>query len=304
MQVMTTSGSTHLALRARLLHPLLLAALLLLASPARPDGLPLWELRGDTNRVFILGSIHFLRPGEDRLPDRVLSAYEDADVVVMELDLDDLDPLASAAVMQRLGTDPDGRPLAVLLGSRDYEKAAAKAQAIGIDLALLSAYEPWLAAITLTQLKLQMLGFDASAGVEQQLLALAQRDRKEIKGLETLEEQLEAMDQLPPATQRDFLLATLDEAADIENRIGDIVSAWRTGDLRAMEADLLDGMRDQPELYRRIVVERNRNWVRKIEALARGERDVLVVVGTLHLVGRDSLIKMLGEAGHAPRQLH
>ncbi len=303
MQVVATGGSGHPEKSGRTLNPVFLAGLLLLALPTRSEGLPLWEMRGEANRVYILGSMHFLRPGSDRLPARVINAYEDAEVVVMELDLDDLDPLASAATLQRLGLDPDGRSLEELLGSRDYQAAASRARAIGVDMALLSGYEPWLAAITITQLKLQLLGFDASAGVEQQLLALAQHDGKEIRGLETLEEQLAAMDELPPAAQRAFLLETLDEAADIEGRIDDIVTAWRNGDLRAMEREFLDGLRDQPDLYRRIVVERNRNWARQVEALAGERRDYLVVVGTLHLVGPDSLIEMLSDAGLAPRQV-
>jgi uncharacterized protein YbaP (TraB family) len=53
--------------------------------------------------VRILGSIHFLRPGRDSLPAAVLAAYDDADVVVMEIDLDRIDPVAAQATMQELG---------------------------------------------------------------------------------------------------------------------------------------------------------------------------------------------------------
>jgi uncharacterized protein YbaP (TraB family) len=147
------------------------------------------------------------------------------------------------------------------------------------------------------------MGFDAQSGVEQQLVRLAQRDGKEIRGLETLDEQLEAMDALPPAAQRAFLLQTLEEAATMEGEIGDIVGAWRAGDTAKLEEEFLAGLQDQPELYRRIVVDRNRNWVGRVTGLARGGQDALVVVGTLHLVGPDSLIAMLDAAGLAPRQV-
>jgi hypothetical protein len=257
---------------------------------------------GERNRIHILGSIHFLRPGRDGLPAGVIGAYEDADVLLMELDLDDLDPQLAQATLQRLGMDPKGRTLEVLLGQRDYQTAVARARPLGIELALLQAYEPWLAAITITQLQLQRLGFDASSGVEQQLLRLAQRDRKEVRGLETLDEQLAAMDALPPAAQSAFLLETLEDAATMKDRVDDIVDAWRRGDLDAMEAEFLDGLQGQPDLYRRIVVDRNRNWARQLSSLTRDQRDYLVVVGTLHLVGPDSLIGMLERAGHAPRQ--
>ncbi|MCK6371956.1 MAG: TraB/GumN family protein [Gammaproteobacteria bacterium] len=295
-----TAGSSPVL---RCVWQALLLGLLLGASPAWADSAPLWEMRGEANRIYLLGSMHFLRPGRDALPAAVISAYQDADALIMELDLDDLDPVASAGLLQQLGTDPEGRSLQELLGGSDYQEAVDRARAIGIDIGLLQTFEPWLAAITISQLKLQMLGFDASAGVEQQLAVLAARDGKEIRGLETLQEQLAAMDALPPKAQRTFLLETLDEAADIDGRIDDMVTAWRQADLRAMERQFLDGTQQQPELYRRIVVERNRNWARQFADLARERRNLLVVVGTLHLVGPDSLIGMLEDAGFEPQPL-
>jgi hypothetical protein len=276
---------------------------LLIARPALPDNLPMWEIAGAHNTIRLLGSIHFLRPGRDSLPPALVAAVDDADVVLMELDLDDLDQAGAQVSLQTLGIDPGGRTLEALLGERDYRLAATKANALGIDLALLQAFEPWLAAITVSQIELQKLGFDSESGVERQVLQLAARDRKEVRGLETLQEQLAAMDALPPATQRAFLLQTLDEAADMREQIDDIVEAWKTGDVRTMESEFLDDVRKQPDLYRRIVVDRNRAWARKIGALTRERTDYLVVVGTLHLVGPDSLVRMLDKAGHTSRQL-
>lgn len=263
----------------------------------------MWEIEGAHNTIRLLGSIHFLRPGRDSLPPAVVGAVEDADVVLMELDLDDLDQAEAQVSLQTLGIDPAGRTLEALLGARDYRLAVTKANVLGIDLSLLQAFEPWLAAITISQIELQKLGFDSESGVEQQVLRLAQRDRKEIRGLETLQEQLAAMDALPLVTQRAFLLQTLDDADDMKDQIDEIVEAWKTGDVSAMESEFLDDVRDQPDLYRRIVVDRNRAWARKIGPLARERTDYLVVVGTLHLVGPDSLIRMLEAAGHPARQL-
>jgi uncharacterized protein YbaP (TraB family) len=284
-------------------HALLASLLLLGAAAARPDAGSVWELRGASNRIDIVGSIHFLRPGEG-LPPAVAAAYDKADVVVMEIDLDDLDPLASQATIQRLAIDEQGRTLDVLLGSRDYQAAVTKADALGLDLSALRPFEPWMAALTIIQLQLVQLGFEADSGVEQQLLTLAARDHKEVRGLETLDEQLSFLDALPPAAQRAFLMETLDEAADMKDEVEDIVRAWRAGDTSSLEKEFLGELRDQPELYRRIVVDRNRNWTGKIGAMTRDRQDYLVVVGTLHLVGPDSIIRMLEQAGHAPRQVH
>ena len=43
---------------------------------------------------------------------------------------------------------------------------------------------------------------------------------------------------------------------------------------------------------------RNRQWLPKIEALLKEDRDYLVVVGALHFVGRDGLLALLKQDGH------
>ncbi len=275
---------------------------LLLSCQARADALPMWELDGPAKHVRILGSIHLLRPG-DTLPPAVVAACKEADVLVMELDLDALDPVTTAATMQRLAIDPKGRTLDVLLGPRDYALAETKAEALGLDLSLLRPFEPWMAAITITQLQLAKLGLDMESGVEQQLLSVAREDHKEVRGLETLEEQLSFMDTLSPPAQRAFLMETLDEAQSMEEDLDDIVTAWQRGDVRILEKEFLDELRRQPELYRQIVVERNRSWAGKLAPMLRDGRDYLVVVGTLHLVGPDSLIRDLADRGFSARQV-
>lgn len=279
-----------------------LALLCLLSGRGQADSLPMWQLTGTANHVRILGSIHLLRPG-DTLAPGIVAACRDAEVLVMELDLDDLDPAASAATMQRLAIDPGGRTLDVLLGPRDYPAAVAKAQTLGIDLALLRQFEPWMAALTITQLELAKLGLDTQSGVEQQLLPLARQDHKEVRGLETLEEQLSFLDALSPASQRAFLMDTLDEAKTMQEELDEIVAAWKSGDVRVLEKELLEDLREQPELYRQIVVERNRRWAGQLAPMFRDGKDYLIVVGTLHLVGPDSLIRKLDEAGFPSRQV-
>jgi hypothetical protein len=276
--------------------------LALFASPAFCGALPMWEIRGTANTVTILGSIHFLRP-DDPLPARVLDAYDDAETIVMELDLDDADALAMQSLIQKLGIDPQGRSLEILLGADDWRRAQQKAKSMEIDLALVRGFEPWLAAVTVTQLRLQQLGFQSDHGVEQRILQRARADRKEIRGLETATEQLSLLDKLSPQAQRTFLMVTLDEAVDIGEQVDDIVRAWQAGDTRALEDEFLEGLRDQPEIYQSIVVQRNRNWVEPVVALTRAREDYLVVVGALHLVGPDSLIRLLDREGVQPRQL-
>ena len=266
------------------------------------NALPLWELEGARNRVHILGSVHFLRAQDYPLPDAIMSAFGAADVIVFELDLSELDPIAMQTLLHKMAIDPQGKSLESYLGARNWQSATTLAADMDIDLAAMQPYEPWFAALQITQLRLGQLGFDGSFGIETRLTLEAVSAGKEIRGLESLEDQFSALDSLPPPAQREFLMQTLVDAAGIADGLDRIVAAWRAGDVDSLETELMQSMRDQPELYDRILVQRNRNWTRQIVGLANGREDVLVVVGALHLVGDDSVIRMLDAAGYPAKQ--
>ncbi len=266
-------------------------------------GLPLWQVEGAGNRVYLLGSVHLLRPADYPLPDEIYAAYADAEILVMELDLDDLDRAAMAEMIAALGGIADGGSLAALLGDADYRRATALAQSADIPLDSLESVEPWLAAITIEQLLLTRLGFDPALGIENHLAGRAAQDGKEIHGLETLRQQLGAFDGLSLETQRRLLLGTLEESAAMPALMEEILRAWRTGDVESLASIMLADMRDEPELYRALVVSRNRAWTTDIEALLDDDEDYLVVVGALHLVGPDGVPQMLERRGHTAAQL-
>ena len=67
---------------------------------------------------------------------------------------------------------------------------------------------------------------------------------------------------------------------------------------KAMAKLLQEGFDEYPDLYRPLTVERNRKWVPQIEQLLDDRDDYLVVVGALHLVGKDSVIDLLERKGH------
>ena len=68
----------------------------------------LWSLQGKTNKVYLLGSVHLLKESET-LPAAIDSAYADAEALVMEIDMDDLDPAEMQQAALELG-DAAGGP--------------------------------------------------------------------------------------------------------------------------------------------------------------------------------------------------
>ena len=281
---------------------LVLTLVILLSSPTVwPDtaGHPvtLWRATGQSNSVYLLGSIHLLRPGDYPLPAAIDAAYEEAEVLVMELDMDDLDGAQAQQLFTRYGVLPDGKTLRDLMGEPAYQQASAAAEAINIPIEMLAQSEPWLAAITVEMMMLYRIGFNPMLGIEMQLVSQAAHDGKPIEGLETAAEQTAFLDGLSLDTQRDMLLQTLEDGAGIEESIDEIIRAWRYGDIAALESGLLRDLEKNEELSEALVNRRNRRWVTQISELLDDSDDYLVVVGALHLIGDQGVPELLARSG-------
>lgn len=285
------------------MYRLIIAALLLSPIAAAEHALPMWEIEGASNRVFLLGSVHLLREADYPIPSAIYAAYDEAEALYMELDIDDLDPTTSQALVAELGVIKGGLTLEDLLGSPLYAEASTLAANINIPIAMLATSEPWLAAITVEQLMLSRLGFDPANGIEMHLAARAGSDGKEILGLETMADQLGFLDSLSLDAQRDLLMQSLRDSVDIEPMMDGLILAWRHGDVAYLETNMLRDMQEHEELYDAIVVTRNRNWTETIEALLEDDQDYLIVVGALHLIGTDSVPGILERNGWQVTQM-
>lgn len=283
----------------------LILTLCLCATFVRADGgqpLPLFEVAGQHNRVWILGSIHLLRDSDLPLPAEFDRVYEQAEALVMELDLAAVDPLTMLATTRHYAIDPDGRSLAQLLGPQAYATAKQRAEAVELPLAMVDQVEPWFATITLTQVMLQRLGFRVEHGLESIYLARAQADGKAMSGLETLAEQFAILDGLTPDLQKRFLLDSLADLGELEAQFEPLVAAWKSGDMEELEA-LTNVSLDDSALQAALVTRRNRRWADALEPLLANKDDYLVIVGAGHLGGRDGLVALLQKAGFDVQQL-
>lgn len=263
----------------------------------------LWRVAGEVNSVYLLGSIHLLREKDHPLPSVIDEAYDDAEVIVMELDMDDMDPVYAQAAFNRAGVMTDGTTLKDLMGDEAYAQADSAATALDIPLDMLDQSEPWLAAITIELMMLYRLGFNPALGVEMIVTQRAIADGKPIEGFETIDEQLSFLDGLPIEAQREMLLQILVEAASLRESIDDLVDAWHHGNTAALEDVLLSSMAEQEDLSDILISNRNLRWAEKITTWLGDDKDYLVVVGALHLVGDEGVPALLDDRGFGIQQL-
>jgi len=298
---MTLPNSTRRGLRRGLAGALLLASLASFStSGARADGAAVWSMKGEHNTVYLAGSVHALPRDHAELSPQLELAYEAADVIVMEVDLDDLNPLEAVEFLTSHGTLPEGQTLATVIGAKHYAAIVRLAGSLDLPELAISRLEPWAAAMVLTQFALMKSGYDPQLGVDMQLAERARVDHKPIDGLETVVEQLGIFDARSIGEQSKFLIDSAKDVPKMQQDLDRLITAWRKGDLRGMEREFAKERAQAPALYDELLGARNRRWLPKIEALLDSDRNYLVLVGTLHFVGHDGLLELLTRAGHKP----
>jgi uncharacterized protein YbaP (TraB family) len=282
-----------------------LAGVLLLActlafggAAARADGASVWSVKGKRNTVYLAGSVHALPQEHAELSRQLEAAYQAADAIVMEVDLDDLNPLEAMQFVAENGTLPASQSLEDVVGAAKYAKIVELAESIDVPEPALARLEPWAAAMVLTQFALMKSGFDPELGVDMQVTARAKEDGKPIEGLETVVDQLSIFDSRSLAEQTKFLVDAADDVPKMHDDLAHLIAAWRTGDMQALEREFNKERAQAPALYDQLLGQRNRKWLPKIEALLDEDQDYLVLVGTLHYVGHDGLLELLADDGH------
>ncbi len=263
----------------------------------------LWEVHGKHNTVYILGSIHVLRPSDYPLAPAMLNAYSAAQIIYMEVNLQELDSQAVQAEMLSSAIMPEDKGLPAVLGKERYGRAYALAHEVGVELPSFDQFAPWFAAEAISQLQLMHLGFQPQSGVEAYFLERARTDGKSVAGLETVHDQIALFQNMSLDAQAEYLISSLEQAHDLPKEVDEMVRAWQRGDTEWFTNELKSELGGDPQLYQSVLVARNRKWLPKIEALLKDDKNYLVIVGTGHLVGRGSVIDLLKKDGIGATQL-
>ena len=77
-----------------------------------------------------------------------------------------------------------------------------------------------------------------------------------------------------------------------------MIDSWSSGDEELMIETLIKPMFQQEDVYQKLLVQRNNNWIPVIEELLTKKQNTLVVAGAAHFVGEDGVIKLLSDKGY------
>jgi uncharacterized protein YbaP (TraB family) len=264
---------------------------------------PLWEARGKSNRVYLLGSIHFAKNDFYPLAKPIEEAYERSSLVVFEANLGAMKSMETQASLLKAGVCPPGETLSQQVAQETYSALQAWLKNNAVPPSMFDQMKPWLASVTLVALELQKLGFNPNQGIDEHFYSRAKGDKKEIRGLETVDFQIDLFAKLSREDSELFLKSMLDDTERFPKIFADVIEAWKTGDAAKLEPLLLEVTKKYPAIYKKFLTDRNRVWLPQIEELLTGEKDVFVVVGMAHLVGSDGVVQLLKKKGVRVEQL-
>ena len=258
----------------------------------------LWKVEAPGGATaYLLGSLHVLTADAYPLPAPIDKAFAGSKTLVEEVDLDEMsDPMLMMAALSKAMLS-DGQTLDQVIAADTYAEVKKRAEAYGMPMMALQRMKPWLVAVTLMAPTLQSAGFKPELGIDRHFFDRAKEKGLKRQALETLAYQLDRFDQMPMKLQEELLKATIEDLDTQVTGVKDMVRAWSSGDLGTIEKLTLTTFLESPELYQRLLLERNQNWVPFVERCLSENAACFVVVGAAHLVGKDGLPALLAKKG-------
>jgi uncharacterized protein YbaP (TraB family) len=262
-----------------------------------------WSVRGGSNTVYILGSLHLLSKESYPLGKAYEDAFQNSEVVVFEVDPGELEKPETIRMVLSKAALENGKTLEETLSPETYRLAKEKLKDAGVDIQMFSKTKPWFVAVTVAVLKLSQMGFQPEEGVDRYFYNKAKEGQKGVMGLETAEFQIDLIASIGGDTEDDILLHTLKDLDVMEAEMKSLVGSWKRGDVGEFKKVILKSYWEYPRVYDELIAARNKNWLPHIEKYLGGDKNYLVVVGAGHLVGPDGLINMLTQKGYKVEQM-
>jgi len=292
--------------RLRLAGPLLAVALAFTTACASvripaaraPDGPAMWVVRDEDSTIYLFGTVHVMRAEAAWRTPRIAAALAASDELVLEITEVD-NPAAMLPAIQRHGLDLTRR-LSTKLTLDENQRLDRAARSMGMDVQAFEPMRPWMVSLQLVIGALTRAGYDPEAGVDRILKSEALAAGKRVTALETVDQQLGFFGSLPPEVELRLLRESLDDFDKSAEAFDPLADGWLRGDLKALERYMVrDWKREAPDLYRVLIVDRNRNWAGQLEAKLKGSGTSFVAIGAGHLVGPDSVQAQLRARGIA-----
>ncbi|MEO6114122.1 MAG: TraB/GumN family protein [Sphingomicrobium sp.] len=248
------------------------AAPLVRATPA------MWQIRDADTTVYLFGTFHTLDPRLAWFDDRLRAAFDQSGELVLETIVPtNRDQIRAAG---NVVTDEPVSPG----GPRRAKPFLAQTQT-AIDQGRAS-------------------GLSVEHGADAVLRRVADAVGKPVAGLEKFEDQLGALARIPAIPPPGSAVAAPLVLSPAPITLGELLSAWKLGDMTAFSTMLSSFEAKSPVAYRMLIADRNERWGEWIVQRMDQPGTVFVAVGAGHLAGKDSVQQWLAAKGITATRVH
>ena len=251
----------------------------------------LWKISGpDIKESYLFGTIHILPQSDFALQKGVEEAFAEAEKIILEIDMDD--PGMQVEMMQ-YAKMPDGQSLDKLLTEAEYAQLDKWVQkSANVKLKMVQNLQP----ILLTALIIGEYLDGPPASYEGTFVTMAQAQKKEILGLESIKEQMEAIAGYGIDSQVKDMKKMLADPEQYREAFTQLLAMYKTQDPDGLY-DLIESQMSGGDMNANLLEKRNQNWVPRIQEFA-AEQSCFFAVGSGHLGGEKGVIRLLRGAGY------
>jgi uncharacterized protein YbaP (TraB family) len=262
-----------------------------------------WKVTSDESTVYIGGTIHILAPQDYPLPKEYGQAFALAETIVFETDMQAVNSPQFQQQMMATMSYKKGRSLSDDLSPEIYTALVSHLTRRDMSIAQFSMLKPSLVAIMLSMMELRTLGF-TSIGVDQFYANLATEKGKKQQWLESPDQQLAFLANLGLGEEDALIEYSLRDIKKMPQMIGELRSSWREGDVEKMtQLNIVPFKAEYPQIYHDLLVARNDDWLPQIQRMLSDAPVELILVGSLHLAGPDSVLAKLTAKGYTVEKL-
>lgn len=265
-----------------------------------------WEVTGPQGQIaHLMGTMHIPDERWEKLPPSLLKALDSADAVYGELNLTDKEAM-SAQMMER-ALLKGGETLEKLIGNELYQELDEYLKGRGQSALFMNGMHPKMAEMTLGLLDIMPLLINGKPVLDEWLLQRAKRAGKEVGGVETVEEQLNALffgDLEDAKNSLRFTLKLLKEKEAAGIRPFDsLLKAYFSGRESSVLAVLEDELKDAPQAQlkamEQMLDKRNEVMIDRVVKLLKAQptRRFVFAFGVAHFVGPRGIVNGLKKRG-------
>ncbi len=252
----------------------------------------LWEVTGKniSKPSYLFGTIHVMCSNNLIVDTLMSEKFNQAEQLFLELNIDDI-KLLSGAMQQMMMKD--NITLHDLLTKEAYDSTAQNFEELTkIPLALVSKLKPIMA---MSFIYPAIMGCQPEAW-EQKFAEMANEKNIPLKGLETVQQQVDVLDSIPLKVQANLFANALKDIDSLKKSFNIMLQLYKEKDIEALYKQT-ESEEDFSEYEGVLINNRNTDWVSTIISEAY-QKPTFFAFGAAHLAGENGVINLLRKKGY------